>query len=298
MARVVMIWVLALIFVVPCSAGPAPVPAPSPTPTPTPTPATTSTTAGTTAGTTGGTGAATKHKVTVTVTLPNLASLSHSELVKQLTNGISNSSGVNSGKVSVVIKQITLAGTFSGFPAGNLKHIQIIQAVASMMSVPTSAVTITYGGKAYTGSTGGRRLAQSVDYEAKVVQSGATDVVTAAKAAMGNVSATNLQAALVAVDSAAYSGMSLTEQTKPKAHVLSEAIVQSNVAPNPSSVAAGVGSATGGTAVAQVTAVVPTTTTTLATTTTLSEITMFTPDSWAITPMISIWSVLYAMALS
>jgi hypothetical protein len=222
--------------------------------------------------------------------------LTHTELVTKLENGIRQ--GTNSVKsVKVTIVHITLSGTFGGFAQGTLENDKIIAALAEMMSLAKSAVTIKYGGSKFTHSSksGGRRLAQSVDYEGKVVKSNNNDVVANAQAAMKSISTANLQTNLEnqGVDT---SKMTLTEESTPEVSVKTEAVVESPEAPNLKGIAEKVDEATGG-KTEEVRSgnnvhVGSTTITTTITTTVAME------DSWAITPMISIWSVLYAMALS
>ena len=123
---------------------------------------------------------------------------------------------------------------------------------------------------------------------------GTKEAATLASAAMKNMTPGNLQNNLAAagIDT---TGISLTEETAPQAKIKAKVIVESSTVPIASSIKDAVSEATGGTVEGVQVNADPTT----KITTTSSETPETESDNdWAITPMISIWSVLYAMALS
>jgi hypothetical protein len=229
----------------------------------------------------------------------DFASLDHEQLVKQLTAGIAAGSSVSAKKVTVQIKHITLKGKFSGFPdcTKGINHQTVLDGFATTLSLPKSYVTLYYCDKSYIHtSASGRRLDESVTYSAKIVNSGNNEAVKKAQDAMKGISTENLQTNLTnsGFDT---STLSLKEEATPSVEVTTEAILEDTAVPDVKDIESGVNTATGGTTVVQsVNADV------VATTTTGKGITTTDKDDyesdWAVTPMISIWSVLYAMALS
>jgi hypothetical protein len=244
------------------------------------------------------------HQVALAVKLSKEAfqKLNHIELVEKLTAGIVSGTGVSAKKVTVVIEHISLEGKFSGFPGctKGINHTQIIEGFAGTMSLPKSALTIHYCDSSYTHTSpsGSRRLEESVTYTVKIVNSGNNEAVNKAQVAMASISAENLKKQLFesGFDTAT---LSLKEEATPSVEVKTKAIVEDNAVPDVKEVESGVNTETGGTTVVQsVNAnVVATTTTGKGITTTIADKDDYESD-WAVTPMISIWSVLYAMALS
>jgi hypothetical protein len=237
--------------------------------------------------------------MTVTLSLDKIQDMTHDQLIAKLKAGIADAAGVGANKVVVKITDLTVSGKYGGFPEGPLDHNGIITAIAEMMSLAKSVVTINYGGKTWKhGQTGGleRRLAQSVGYSANIVNGDDNNGVATMQQAMKGISADNLKKGMAAagIDT---STMSLTEEAAPVVAVKTESVVTSDQVPDVAAIASSVDKETGGTTF--VTAVNDVAATTITTTITATTTAAENPETdWAITPMISIWSVLYAMALS
>jgi hypothetical protein len=255
----------------------------------------------------------------MSISLGNLAAItSQAALLAQIEAGIRAAMGNSSSiTVTVVIHYISVQATYAGLPSP-LNVCDTIDAYVAMASVSTSTVTVN--GQV---CAGGRRLSEearqltTVDAPItnKVLNDDGVDVVQEAQRVVQANNATNYASQLENVNSTAYANLSITLPNPPSSTVSSTvSVTGTNTPPSEADVENYVANniAGGGTVSANVsstglvaTTASPTPATTAPTPSPTPAPSSPTPapasddDSLApITPMMTIWAVLYSFAMS